>query len=52
MHRKKPFASCARTAIPRRIKVDVLLRQQGRCADCGTRLDVERLVLTIGRLWP
>ena len=44
MRRAKPFASCARAAIPRRTKVEILLRQHGRCADCGTRLDMERIV--------
>ena len=44
MRRAKPFESCARAAIPRRTKAEILLRQQGRCADCGTRLDMERLV--------
>ncbi len=24
--------------------LEILLRQKGRCADCGTRLDVERIV--------
>ncbi len=40
----KPFASCARAAIPRRFKLEILLRQHGRCADYGTRLDVKRIV--------
>jgi hypothetical protein len=35
---------CARAAIPRRLKLEILLRQKSRCADCGTRLDVERIV--------
>ena len=44
IRRTKPFASCARATIPRRIKLEIFLRQKGRCADCGTRLDVERIV--------
>ena len=44
MRHPKPFASCARAAIPRRTKAEILLRQKGRCADCGARLDVERIV--------
>ena len=44
IRRAKPFASCARAAIPRRTKLEILLRQKGRCANCGTRLDVERIV--------
>jgi len=42
--RPKPFASCARAALPHRTKLEILLRQKGCCADCGTRLDVERIV--------
>ncbi len=44
IRRSRPFASCPRVAVPRRIKLEILLRQKGRCADCGTRLDVERIV--------
>ena len=44
MRRPKPFAGCARASIPHRTKAEVLLRQKGRCADCGARLDVERIV--------
>ena len=42
--RPKPFACCARAAVPRRVKAEILLRQNGRCADCEARLDVERTV--------
>ena len=44
MRRPKLLAGCARAAVPRRTKAEILLRQEGRCADCGTRLDVERIV--------
>ena len=44
MRRTKPFESCARASVPRCIKAEILVRQYGRCADCGTRLDVERIV--------
>ncbi len=44
IRRTKPFAGCPRASIPRRTKLEILLRQKGRCADCGTRLDVERIV--------
>jgi 5-methylcytosine-specific restriction endonuclease McrA len=27
-----------RRAIPGRLRVEIMLRQDGRCADCGTRL--------------
>jgi 5-methylcytosine-specific restriction endonuclease McrA len=33
-----PFARCARRYLPRRLKAKIMLRQNGRCADCGTRL--------------
>ena len=29
----------------RRTKVEILLRQKGRCADCGARLNVERIIV-------
>jgi 5-methylcytosine-specific restriction endonuclease McrA len=44
IRRAKPFASCAHAAILRRTKLEILLRQKGHCADCGTRLDVERII--------
>ncbi len=33
-----PFARCVRRYLPRRLKAKIMLRQNGRCADCGTRL--------------
>lgn len=44
MRRKRPFQSCQRRWIPRRTQAEIILRQQGRCADCGTRLVVGSLV--------
>jgi 5-methylcytosine-specific restriction endonuclease McrA len=38
MQRKRPFLSPERRSIPRRVRAEVMLRQDGRCADCGTRL--------------
>lgn len=38
MRRHRPYASCERRWLPRRLKAEILLRQDGRCADCGTRL--------------
>jgi 5-methylcytosine-specific restriction endonuclease McrA len=29
---------CERRSLPRRLKAEIILRQDGRCADCGTRL--------------
>ena len=44
LRRPRPFASCARAAIPRRTKTQILTHQDGLCADCGARLDPERIV--------
>jgi 5-methylcytosine-specific restriction endonuclease McrA len=38
MRRKRPFLSPERRSVPRRVRAEIMLRQQGRCADCGTRL--------------
>jgi len=36
--RKRPFEICHRRTLPQRLKAEIMLRQQGCCADCGTRL--------------
>jgi hypothetical protein len=36
--RKPPFEHCQRQYLPQRLKAEIMLRQQGCCADCGTRL--------------
>ena len=38
MRRKPPFERCERRSVPGRLRAEILLRQEGRCADCGTRL--------------
>ena len=38
MPRKPLFARCERQWVPGRVQAEILLRQEGRCADCGTRL--------------
>lgn len=38
MERSHPFARCERRVIPRRLRAEIMVRQEGRCADCGTRL--------------
>ena len=38
MKRKRPFDRCERRWIPGRLRAEILLRQGGHCADCGTRL--------------
>ena len=36
LRRKLP--RCERRSVPHRLKAEIILRQNGRCADCGTRL--------------
>ena len=38
MQRKRPFPRPERRSIPGRIRAEIMLRQEGKCADCGTRL--------------
>ena len=38
MRRKRPFISPQRRSVPRRVQAEIMLRQNGRCVDCGTRL--------------
>jgi hypothetical protein len=38
MNRKLPLDRCRRRFLPNRLRAQILLRQDGRCADCGTRL--------------
>ncbi len=38
MRRKPPFDRCERRWLPGRLRAEILLRQEGRCADCGTLL--------------
>ena len=38
MKRRRPFLSPERRSIPRRVRAEIMLRQEGRCADCRTRL--------------
>jgi hypothetical protein len=38
MTRKPPPESCERRHLPARLKAEIMLRQEGCCADCGTRL--------------
>ncbi|WP_407530618.1 HNH endonuclease [Methylobacterium oryzisoli] len=38
MRRKPPFSRCERRTLPGRLRADIMLRQDGRCADCGSRL--------------
>ena len=36
--RKPAFEICERKSLPQRLKAEIMLRQNGCCADCGTRL--------------
>src|SRR3954454_21952911 len=45
MQRNHPFASCKRRWVPSRLRAEIMLRQEGRCADCGTRLILGCFVL-------
>lgn len=38
MKRNRPFPRAERRWIPGRVRAEIMLRQDGRCADCGTRL--------------
>ena len=38
MQRNRFFPRAERQWIPGRIRAEIMLRQEGRCADCGTRL--------------
>ena len=38
MIRKPALSRCERRFLPRRLRAEIMLRQEGRCADCGTRL--------------
>src|SRR5215210_231164 len=38
MQRKRFFPRAERKWIPGRIRAEIMVRQEGRCADCGTRL--------------
>lgn len=35
---------CERKAIPERVKATVMLRQEGRCADCGAKLQTGAII--------
>jgi hypothetical protein len=42
--RKAPFEACQRRAIPRLLRAQILLRQEGCCFDCGTRMMLGKIV--------
>ena len=38
LRRKLPYDHCQRRTIPARLRAEIVLRQEGRCADCASRL--------------
>jgi hypothetical protein len=38
MPRKLPFRRCERRSLPNLLRAKIMLRQDGRCFDCGTRM--------------
>jgi len=44
MQRKAPFRSCKRQTPPALLRAQIMLRQQGRCFDCGTRMMLGKIV--------
>jgi hypothetical protein len=44
MQRKFPFKSCERRSLPDLLRAKIMLRQRGRCIDCGTRMILGKIV--------
>ncbi|SEC59797.1 hypothetical protein SAMN05444161_1447 [Rhizobiales bacterium GAS191] len=44
MQRKLPFRRCERRSLPNLLRAKIMLRQGGRCFDCGTRLTLGKFV--------
>jgi|HubBroStandDraft_6_1064221.scaffolds.fasta_scaffold662330_3 hypothetical protein len=44
MLRRSPFQQCRRRYLPARLRARIMLRQNGRCFDCGTRLMLAHIV--------
>jgi hypothetical protein len=44
MQRKSAFQPCQRLYVPALLRAKIMLRQNGRCFDCGTRLMLGRIV--------
>ena len=44
MDRKPPFNRCERRSIPDLLRAKIMLRQKGRCFDCGTRMILGKIV--------
>jgi len=44
MDRKSPFNRCERRSIPDLLRAKIMLRQKGRCFDCGTRMILGKII--------
>lgn len=44
MLRRSPFQQCRRRYLPALLRARIMLRQNGRCFDCGTRLMLAHIV--------
>jgi len=44
LQRKLPFKGSDRRWLPKRLRAEIMLRQYGRCFDCGTRLVLGKIV--------
>ena len=44
IQRKLAHKSCDRRWLPKRLRAQITLRQMGRCADCGTRMILGKIV--------
>jgi hypothetical protein len=44
MQRKPLFRSCERRWLSHRLRAQIMLRQMGRCFDCGTRMMLGKIV--------
>jgi hypothetical protein len=44
MQRKSPLQPCPRRYVPALLRARIMLRQNGRCFDCGTRLMLGRII--------
>jgi 5-methylcytosine-specific restriction endonuclease McrA len=44
MQRKPPFDRCERRSLPDLLRAKIMLRQKGRCFDCGARMILGKIV--------
>jgi 5-methylcytosine-specific restriction endonuclease McrA len=44
MYRKPSFNRCERRSLPDLLRAKIMLRQKGRCFDCGTRMILGKIV--------